>query len=91
MRFFQEGRDLWWPLCFMLSPFLCGGSHISCFPVGEFSREGEHELLNDLYLRNSVLRSTDSWGAWLAHSVDHATFDLRVVSSSPTLGIEFTV
>ena len=29
-------------------------------------------------------------GAWPAQSVEHATLDLRVVSSSPTLGIEPT-
>ena len=29
-------------------------------------------------------------GAWLAQSVEHVTLDLRVVSASPTLGIEIT-
>ena len=29
-------------------------------------------------------------GAWLAQSVQHSTLDLRVVSSSPMLGREFT-
>lgn len=27
-------------------------------------------------------------GAWLARSVEYANLDLRVVSSSPTLGVE---
>ena len=31
-----------------------------------------------------------SWGAWLAELVDLATVDLRVMSSSPTLGVELT-
>ena len=31
------------------------------------------------------------WGAWLAQLVEHATLDLRVVSSSPTLGMEPTL
>ena len=30
-------------------------------------------------------------GAWLAQSVEHATLDLRVVSSSPTLDMEPTL
>ena len=30
------------------------------------------------------------WGAWLAESVQHVTLDLRVVSSSPRLGMELT-
>ena len=30
------------------------------------------------------------WGAWLAQSGEHATLDLRVVSSSPILGMEPT-
>lgn len=30
------------------------------------------------------------WGIWLAHLVEHATLELRVVSWSPTLGIEIT-
>ena len=34
--------------------------------------------------------SIDEWGAWLAQSVKHVTLDLRVVSSSPMLGIELT-
>ena len=29
-------------------------------------------------------------GAWLAQLVEHVTLDLRVVSSSPTLGLELT-
>ena len=31
-----------------------------------------------------------SRGAWLAQSEEHVTLDLRVVSSSPTLGVEIT-
>ena len=30
------------------------------------------------------------WGAWLARSVVPVTLDLRVVSSSPTVGVEIT-
>ena len=30
------------------------------------------------------------WGAWLAWSEEHMTFDLRVRSSSPMLGVEIT-
>ena len=30
------------------------------------------------------------WGAWLAQLVERATLHLRVVSSSPTLGVEIT-
>lgn len=29
-------------------------------------------------------------GGWLAQSVKHMTFDLGVISSSPTLGVELT-
>ena len=29
------------------------------------------------------------WGAWLAQLVKHATIDLRVVNSSPMLGMEY--
>ena len=29
-------------------------------------------------------------GAWMAQLVEHATLDLGVMSSSPTLGIELT-
>ena len=35
-------------------------------------------------------RRDDIWGAWLAQSVEHATLDLEVVSSSSTLGVEIT-
>ena len=30
-------------------------------------------------------------GLWLAQSVEHVTFDLKVVSLSPTLGVEITL
>ena len=33
---------------------------------------------------------TEIGGAPLAQSVEHAIFDLRVISSSPMLGTEFT-
>ena len=37
-----------------------------------------------------ILKTTDTWDAWLAQSVEHATLDLRVVSLGPTCGVEFT-
>ena len=37
-----------------------------------------------------LLKMADS-GAWLAQLVDHVTHDLRVIGSSPTLDIEFTL
>ena len=35
-----------------------------------------------------VFKITQLWGAWLAQSEEHATLDLWVMSSSPTLGAE---
>ena len=35
-------------------------------------------------------KTTNERGAWLVQLVEHAMFDLRIVSSSPTLGIEIT-
>ena len=35
-------------------------------------------------------QTTDNWGAWLAQLEEHATLDLRVMSSSPTLDVEIT-
>ena len=37
-----------------------------------------------------ILKITDTWDAWLAQSVEHATLDLRAVSSTPMLGVEIT-
>lgn len=37
-----------------------------------------------VYLKKPLMRG------WLAQSVEHAILDLRVVNSSPTLGLEFT-
>lgn len=28
------------------------------------------------------------WGPWLAHLIEYATLDLKVMNSSPTLGTE---
>ena len=33
-------------------------------------------------------KPSNRWGTWLAHSVEHVTLELNVVSSSPTLGVE---
>ena len=37
-----------------------------------------------------TLRHKPDWGAWLAQLEEHTPLDLRVVSSSPTLGVEIT-
>ena len=39
----------------------------------------------------SVLKNSFLWGTWLARSTECETLDLRVVSSSPTLGMEPTL
>ena len=36
------------------------------------------------------IRSDIYWDTWLAQLVEDVTFDLRIVSSSPTLGVEIT-
>jgi len=46
------------------------------------------ELVFDKYNAEQSSRSNVSGGAWLAQSVECETLDLRVVSSSPTLGAE---
>ena len=40
--------------------------------------------------RNLIKTTAVSWGAWLAELQEHSTVDLRVVRSSPTLGVELT-
>lgn len=37
-----------------------------------------------------VMKRRHTWGAWLAGLVEHMNLDVRVLSSSPTLGIEIT-
>lgn len=32
----------------------------------------------------------EMWGTWLAQSVGHVTFDLRILNSNPKLGVELT-
>ena len=39
----------------------------------------------DITLKKTMLR-----GTWLVQSVEHVTFDLRVVNSSPMVGVEIT-
>lgn len=36
------------------------------------------------------VKTVSERGIWLAQSVEHATLDLRVVGSSPVLGVEIT-
>lgn len=40
---------------------------------------------NRTEIRTQTLRDT-----WMAQAMEHATFDLRVVSVSPTVGVEIT-
>ena len=47
------------------------------------------EISHSLTLDNFIL-SNNSWGIWLAQSEEHETLGLRVVSLSPTLGVEIT-
>ena len=48
-------------------------------------------LLRISYIREkNVSMKKANLGAWLAPLVEHATLDLRVVSSSPTLHVEIT-
>ena len=42
-----------------------------------------------LLMVNVITQNLKFGGAWLAQPVEHATLDLRVVSLSPMLGIEF--
>ena len=55
------------------------GEH-GAFPVFECS-EKNHSTLLEL---------DKSRGTWLPQTVEHVTLDLRVESSSPTLGVEIT-
>ena len=40
--------------------------------------------------KQAKIYKTWHWGTWLARPAKHTTFDLGVVSLSPTLGIEIT-
>lgn len=42
------------------------------------------------HLGKDLLRDMSAWGAWLVQLTVHVTLDLRVMSLSPTLGIEIT-
>ena len=52
----------------------------------------QHLLLSTTLgkLRTEKLKLGKTQGAWLAESGEHATLDLKVGSSSPTLGEEIT-
>ena len=47
-------------------------------------------MLDALLIKNSVIKKIKFWAIWLADLEEHATLDLGVVSSSPTLGVEIT-
>lgn len=61
-------------------------SNFSSFllPLGKY-----HDLL--IIAQNKYQKAKNSQGIWLAQSVKHATLDLGIVSSSPTLGTEFNL
>lgn len=58
--------------------------HLPCFI---FLLSTQHHWASHLMYLCLYLNSW-SQGSWQAHLVGHVTFDLKVVSSSPTLGIE---
>ena len=50
-----------------------------------------HRIKWDLWTDSKLRAEILYWrGAWVAQSVECATLDLGVVSSSPTLGVEIT-
>lgn len=42
------------------------------------------------YIGAMGVETRDDWGAWLAQLMERAIFDLRVIGSSPTVGVEIT-
>ena len=59
---------------------------------GRYSEEEGTEktrVLNKIHSQQEfeVKNAKGVWGTWLAQYVDPATFDLRVLSSSPTMGV----
>lgn len=51
------------------------------------TKKKKKSLNKNLKIKKNEKKITFSWGAWLAQS-EHETLDLRVMSSSPMLGIE---
>ena len=59
----------------------------------EEGRANKQKVMKDLCQNshwNGANRNHNSWGAWLTESAERVIFDLRVVSSSPILGVEIT-
>lgn len=46
--------------------------------------------MGDLMCSNGSFRNGQLWDAWMAQMVGHETVDLRVMSSTPTMGIGIT-
>ena len=65
----------------------------TCAPRDMDNKNVQEELfITAKNWQQSKCLSTVQWrSAWLDQSVEHETLDLKVVSSSPTLGIERTL
>ena len=72
---------------------------VECLPGMEGNRG--YNVLSDIIIANwihaifwkvylSLQENGSETGAWLAPLVEHVTADLRVASSSPTVGVEIT-
>ncbi len=67
----------------MLRTFEC----VTCIPVLYSVNEGFHKQMFNQKLVKSLLYVSNIVCAWLAQSVEHETLNLRVVGSTPTLGV----
>lgn len=67
---------------------------LSCEGGGEGSQNamgyGEYTSEKTNPCWKNIIKNKISWAAWLGQSVECVTLDLRVVSSSPMLGVEIT-
>ena len=95
-RYFHllQGKAVQSPVSHTTGRCLCYGQHI-CITHIVFSKQARNLELSTkgqegTYVRKIGKKKTDLGCSQLAWSVERATLDLGVVSSSPTLGVEIT-
>ena len=62
----------------------------SCVNIKCITHMITNNIISQTSMKKEVVKNRRSRSAWLVQLVGHATLDLRVVSSSPTMGIEIT-
>ena len=78
-------------VCSMILVAQLSGSSVWCYDRLEPTKSKQQTTIQNQKHFPFTIKDQDCWDAWLAQPIDHVALDIRVVSSSPTLGAKLTL